>query len=190
MESVRITGRRVLFDDYLRVEAAEVEIPRRRGGSTGRHRLVRVERSDAVAVLPVDRAARELILVQQFRWPTFDKGPGWLTEIPAGVTEPGESAEETAHREVLEEAGLRLGALTPVADFYPTPGYSTERCRVFAGEVAEIEGEGGGSDPGEEIRLLRIGFDAVADWLAPGKIEDAKTLIALQWFLLAGQAEG
>jgi len=192
MTSEKVSHHRILFEDYLTVEAAEIDLPRQSGGRTGPHRLVRVERADAAAVLLVDRPARALVLVEQFRWPTHEKGPGWLLEIVAGVIEPGESAEETARREAREEAGANIGALTEIARCYPTPGYSTERCTIFSAEAdGAARGTGpGGADPGEETRKIAIPFDAVENRLAPGDIQDSKTLIALQWFLLRERRSG
>lgn len=187
---LHISGRRKLFEDYLTVEAAEVDIPRGDGTTTGAHRLLRVDRRDAAAVLIIDRAAESLVLVEQFRWATYDKGPGWILEIVAGVIDAGEAAEATARRETLEEAGVEIGALTPIATCYPTPGYSTERCFIFAAEAdgaaAGMGQEIGGADRHEATRKAAIPFAEITDRLASGKLQDAKTVIALQWFLLLG----
>ncbi|MFQ5347635.1 MAG: NUDIX domain-containing protein, partial [Rhodothalassiaceae bacterium] len=124
--------------------------------------------------------------VEQFRWPTHEKGPGWLVEIVAGVIDPGEAPHEAAAREALEEAGVLTGEMTLIARCYPTPGYSTERVHIFAAETrpGAPAGAGGGADAGEYTRVVRVPFDAVGDLLDQGRIEDAKTLIALQWFRL------
>ncbi len=185
MSDITIHDRRRLLDDYLAVEAAEISFERDDGERTAPHRLLRVLRDDAAAVLLVDRARRELLLVEQFRWPTLEKGPGRLLEIVAGVIEPGESPEQTAAREALEEAGVLSGEMIPIARCYPTPGYSTERVHIFAAEVrpGAPAGAGGGVDVGEHTRVVRLPFGEVDGWLGEGRIADAKTLIALQWFV-------
>jgi len=184
---LRITGHRRLFADVITVEAAELDIPRGDGTMTGAHRLVRVDRRDAAGVLLIDRAKESLVLVEQFRWPTYDKGPGWLLEIAAGVIDAGESPTATARREAREDAGAAVGELTSVATCYPTPGYSTERCFLFAAEAngAAAGAEIGGAHQREATRKVAIPFEEVADRLAAGAIQDAKTIIALQWFLLS-----
>lgn len=182
----KVSGRHRLFRDYLEIEAAEVEFARSDGSRTGPRRLVRVDRRDAAAVLLVDRRARELVLIEQFRWPTYEKGPGRLLEIAAGVVEEGESPEAAARREAEEETGLQTGRAAAIATCYPTPGYSTERCFVFAAEVTAAKSgvAEGGSDAGEVTWPRRVGFAEAPVWLEPGRIQDAKTLIALQWFCL------
>jgi len=182
---------RQLFLDYLEVESGEVEFARADGSRTAPHRLVRVARRDAAGVLLIDRRMRTLVLIEQFRWPTYEKGPGRLLEIVAGVIESGESPQSAARREATEEAGIDVGAMTEIATCFPTPGYSTERCFIFAAEVTGTQGvpDEGGSDAGEITWPRRIGFDEVPAWLEPGRVQDAKTLIALQWFCLRGMRD-
>lgn len=55
-----------------------------------------------------------------------------LWSFPGGRAEPGEDAEATARRELLEEAGLTVGALARLGDFHPGPGSSPLRLTVFA----------------------------------------------------------
>ena len=70
-------------------------------------RLV-LERGDSVAVLLYRPETRQIVLVNQFRYPTYEKGPGWIVETLAGVVDPGEDPEDAARREVLEESGYAL----------------------------------------------------------------------------------
>ena len=186
MSDIIIHDRRRLLDDWLAVEAAEISFAPEAGERTPPHRLLRVLREDAAAVLLIDRAPRELLLVEQFRWPTHEKGPGRLVEIVAGVIESGETPQVTAAREALEEAGVLTGEMTPIARCYPTPGYSTERVHIFAADIrpGAPAGAGGGVDAGEHTRTVRVPFEAVGDLLDQGRIEDAKTVIALQWLCL------
>src|SRR5512143_281805 len=57
-----------------------------------------------VAVLPVDLARDEIVLIRQFRLPAhLANGRGSLLEAVAGRVEPGESLREAARRECTEE---------------------------------------------------------------------------------------
>ena len=58
-----------------------------------------LDRGDSVAILIHDTHDQLILLCEQFRAPTYDRGPGWLLELPAGIVEPGESEEECARRE-------------------------------------------------------------------------------------------
>ena len=81
----------------------------------------------AVAVLALDDADR-ILMIRQYRHPVGRL----LWEIPAGLRDvAGEEPWVTAPRELMEEAGYRAKDWRVLADYYPSPGYSTERLRVF-----------------------------------------------------------
>jgi 8-oxo-dGTP pyrophosphatase MutT (NUDIX family) len=81
----------------------------------------------AVAVLAVDDAGR-ILMIRQYRHPVGRL----LWEIPAGLRDvPGEELWVTASRELREEAGYRAKDWRVLADYFSSPGYSTERLRVF-----------------------------------------------------------
>lgn len=65
-------------------------------------------RTDPVAIVAV-KAGEQFLLGRQ---PSF--APGMYSAL-AGFIEPGESIEEAARREILEESGVRLGAVRYVA---------------------------------------------------------------------------
>lgn len=55
----------------------------------------------AVAMLPVDRENRRILLTREFRMPIND----YVTAVPAGLVDPGEDVRAAAARELLEETG-------------------------------------------------------------------------------------
>jgi 8-oxo-dGTP pyrophosphatase MutT (NUDIX family) len=88
----------------------------------------------AVAVLALDDAGR-VLLIRQYRHPVGRL----LWEIPAGLRDvAGEPVWATAQRELLEEAGYRARDWRVLADFYSSPGFSTERIRVFLARELEL----------------------------------------------------
>jgi len=81
----------------------------------------------AVAVLALDGANR-ILMIRQYRHPVGRM----LWEIPAGLRDvPGEDPLVTAQRELAEEASYRAGDWRVLTDFFSSPGFSTERLRVF-----------------------------------------------------------
>jgi 8-oxo-dGDP phosphatase len=81
----------------------------------------------AVAVLALDDADR-VLMIRQYRHPVGRL----LWEIPAGLRDvPGEEPWVTASRELMEEAGYRARDWRLLIDYYSSPGYSTERLRIF-----------------------------------------------------------
>jgi ADP-ribose pyrophosphatase len=88
----------------------------------------------AVAVLALDDASR-VLLIRQYRHPVSRL----LWEIPAGLRDvAGEPPWQTARRELLEEAGYRARDWRVLADYFSSPGYSTERLRVFLARDLEF----------------------------------------------------
>ena len=87
----------------------------------------------AVAVLALDGADR-VLMIRQYRHPVGSL----LWEIPAGLRDvPGEELQVTAARELMEEAGYRARDWRVLADYYSSPGYSTERLRIFLARDTE-----------------------------------------------------
>jgi ADP-ribose pyrophosphatase len=149
-------------------------------------RLV-LDRGESVAVLPHDPDKRVVLLCEQFRLPTYEHGPGWLLEIPAGILEPGEDAADCARRETLEETGYAIQALRRIGTFYLSPGGSSERIHLFHGAIAvrdDVAEVAGVRSEGEDIRVVRLPVDEALAQAREGHVHDAKTLIALQWLEL------
>ena len=88
----------------------------------------------AVAVLALDDAG-QVLLIRQYRHPVSRL----LWEIPAGLRDvTGEPPWATARRELLEEAGYRARDWRVLVDYYSSPGFSTERLRIFLARDLEF----------------------------------------------------
>jgi 8-oxo-dGTP pyrophosphatase MutT (NUDIX family) len=86
-----------------------------------------VEHPGAVAVVALDGSGR-VLLIRQYRHPAG----ALLWEVPAGLRDvAGEPLVRTGQRELLEEAGYLAGDWRVLTDYFPSPGISTERLRVF-----------------------------------------------------------
>ncbi|MGB5855599.1 MAG: ADP-ribose diphosphatase [Oceanisphaera sp.] len=145
------------------------------------------DRGHAAAVLPYDPITDEVVLVEQFRVGAIygDASP-WLLEVVAGIVEPGETAEDVVRREAEEEAGLTLNSLTRVMSYFPSPGGCGERITLFVGEVdaSQAAQHAGLADESEDIRVHRVPREQAMQWMAEGKLDNASTIIALQWLAL------
>jgi ADP-ribose pyrophosphatase len=145
------------------------------------------ERGHAVAVLPYDPVADRVVLIEQFRIGALEtEGDPWLLEPVAGIIEAGETPEEVARRESLEEAGLEPEDLIRACDYFVSPGGATEQCLVYIGRVDSSAAGGvfGLAHEGEDIRVHVLGLDDALAGIASGRIRVASTIIALQWLAL------
>lgn len=138
----------------------------------------------ACAVLIYDTAIQRLILVRQFRIQAHFNGNGWVIETAAGMLDEGEDPAQAAVREVAEETGYEVADLTHITTFLTAPGVMTERIHLF---YAEVNGRAriatGLDEEGEDIETLALTPDEAVSMLKSGEICDAKTIIALQWWL-------
>ncbi|MFT2097313.1 NUDIX domain-containing protein [Marinomonas sp. 2405UD66-6] len=144
-------------------------------------------RSDAVCVLLFDPAADKVLLIEQFRPTMLRSESPWLLELVAGMVEEGETDEEVARRESLEEAGVVVKRLEYMFKFVPSPGGLVEYLRMYAGEFdsssVDLTKTHGLDDENEDIKLhLMTSDEAIA--LLEQDVENASTIMGLQWFAL------
>lgn len=144
-------------------------------------------RHDAVCVLPYDPQRDAVVLIEQFRVGAMDKDENpWLLELVAGLIDKDEEPEEVAHREAQEEADLILGPLWPVSRYFPSPGGSDELVHLYIGRC-DSEGAGGVHglpEEGEDIKVHVMSFADAMQAVRDGRINNAASIIALQWLAL------
>jgi ADP-ribose pyrophosphatase len=146
-----------------------------------------------VAVLPVDLARNEVVLIRQFRLPVhLANGKGDVVEIVAGHVEPDEQLAQAAHRECLEEIGVAPAALTELFTYLPTPGASDEQITLFLGivDAAQVPDRAGAAAEREETRPLRVSIDAALAALSGGAMHNGLLVLALHWLALNRQRLG
>lgn len=119
-----------------------------------------------------------ILLERQFRYPLGQE----FIEIPAGKIDPGETAEETGHRELLEETGYSAGKLEKLFTFHPCIGYSNEVIHIY--EASELVFEGESPDENEFVDVFSIPFEEACNMVSSGEITDGKSMLGI---LLAKQ---
>jgi nudix-type nucleoside diphosphatase (YffH/AdpP family) len=128
---------------------------------------------------------KTVVLTRQFRLPTYLNGntSGMVIEACAGLLDT-ENPEECIIRETEEETGYRLSSVKKVFQSYMSPGSVTEILHFFIGEYqSEMKvSEGGGlAEEHENIEVLEYSFDEAYQMIASGEINDAKTIMLLQY---------
>ena len=106
--------------------------------------MSRIPNAASVALIDRDK----VLLIQRARKPYFG-----MWSLPGGRLEPGESAEQAAEREIMEELGLRVWRLHPIRRLFLAEGRFV--LQVFATEA--FEGEIVASDEVTEHRWVRPG---------------------------------
>lgn len=141
---------------------------------------------DAVTVLPYDPVRDRVLLIEQMRMGPLGRGDPlpWQLEAIAGRIDPGETPEDAARREAVEEAGLALGALEKVAEYYPTPGAVTEYLYSYVAlcDLADgVAGVFGAAAEAEDIKGHLLSFDRLVEVMGSGEIGNAPLLLTVLW---------
>lgn len=182
---VEIINKQEIFRKFIfRIE--EVHLRHERFDGSMSRELVRLNlnRGDSVAAVVHHPEDDTILLTEQFRYSTFEKSGGWIYEIPAGTVEEDENPAQTMRREMEEETGYEVDVLHHIATFYLSPGGTSERIILYYARLDADEpvGQGGGLEhEGEDIRTLVMRVDDALKMMREGQINDAKTLIGLQW---------
>lgn len=131
-----------------------------------------IKHPGAALVVPLD--GDRVTLIRQWR----HCAGGWLWECPAGTLNPGETPEECARREVVEEAGVAAGRLDHAGFIFTAPGFCDEKIHIFiARDLSAVETR---RDEDEVITEVRaVPYEECLSMVARNEIQDAKTLAGL-----------
>ena len=187
---VEIIARETLYSGFFSMDLYRFRHRLFNGEMSGEIRREIFERGHAAVLLPFDPVRDEVVLVEQVRIAAYDTSETpWLLEMVAGMIEEGESVEDVARREALEEAGLAIGRTKPVLSYLASPGGTTERSSIMVGEVDATTAKGihGLADENEDIRVHVVSREQAYQWVEEGLIDNAASVIALQWLQLHHQ---
>jgi 8-oxo-dGTP pyrophosphatase MutT (NUDIX family) len=139
-----------------------------------------VRTQPAAGVVVADAGRSSVLLLWRHRFITDT----WGWEVPAGRVDEGESPEDAAGREVLEETGWRPGPLTLLGSYFPNNGVADTAFHLFLADGATHVGAP--TDWSESERVEWVPLDAVRAAIAAGEVGDGLTLTALCWALAFG----
>ena len=179
--------REVKYQGFFQVAECRVRYRLFRGGWSEPVTRELFVRGPAVAVLLYDPELAQVVLCEQFRIGAIedDEGP-WMLELVAGIIEEGESVEEVALRESQEEAGCVPARLLHIVDYLVSPGGTNEKLSIYCGLVSArgMTRFHGLEHEAEDIRLLQLDAADAFRAVRAGEINNAATIIALQWLEL------
>lgn len=184
---VEIISKRKLFNGFFQI--IEYRFRHRLFAGSWSHEIRRevFERGHAGVVLPYDPQTDNVVLIEQIRFPAIEtSATPWLLEAVAGMIEANESPEDVVRREAKEEAGLTIGRVEKALNYLSSPGGTTERMHVFIGEADSKDAKGihGLASENEDIRVHVVSREQAYQWVQDGVIDNAATVIAIQWLQL------
>ena len=138
----------------------------------------------AVVILPLLNGER-CVMIRNYR-PAVERE---LWELPAGTLDmPSEEPAAAALRELEEETGYRAGKLTPLCEFYSSPGILDELLRAFV--ATDLTKTQQNLDPTEQIRVEPMNITEALAMIRDGRIVDGKTIATLlRWNMERRESE-
>lgn len=187
-KDVKILNKQTIYSGFFRMEKYHLKHTLFAGDWSGEFQRELFVRNDCVAVVLYDPNRDEVILIEQFRVGAVESpiNTPWLIEIVAGIIEEGETPEDVARRESIEEAGCEILELIKINTFYLSPGGSSEKITLFCGFVdsENVGGLHGVADENEDILVKAVSFSDAYKMVENNQIDSAIPIIALQWLAL------
>lgn len=131
-----------------------------------------VEHPGGVCVAPLTNN-NELLFVEQFRYPYFEK----LLELPAGKLEYGEDPFEAGKRELEEETGAAAQEYEELGKLYPTPGYCGEIIHMYLARGLSFGEQH--LDDDEFLEVKKIPLKDAFKMVMNNEIRDSKTQVGI-----------
>lgn len=190
VDDVEILSKKTLYQGFFKMVKYAFKHKLFKGGWSDVVEREIFERGHAIAVLPYDPVLDEFVMIEQVRIGALPTSSSpWLLEVVAGIIDEGETPEDVCCREAKEEAGLNIQKLHKALSYLSSPGGTTERLHVYVGlvDASNAKGVHGLDYESEDILVHRVPSSVALDWINQGKIDNAATLIALQWFAMNKQ---
>lgn len=153
--------------------------------SKEQHKRLVFDRGNGAAILLYNLEYQTIVLIRQFRIPALlNKHPnGMLIEACAGTLEENDP-EDCIRREAEEETGYHIGPVNKIMEIYMSPGAMTEKLYLFTAPYSsemKLSQGGGLEEEHEDIEVLELPFSKALTLMKNGEIEDAKTVLLLQY---------
>ncbi len=174
----------ILSNDWYTLNKVTFDYELRNGNWVSQSREC-YDRGNGACILLYNATNKTVILVKQFRMPTYVNGNdnGMMIEACAGVLD-GDDPVTCIIKETEEETGYQIKNVKKVFESYMSPGAVTEILHFFLAEYDDKMkiGDGGGLDTEhEDIEILEIDFTKAIQMIKSGEISDAKTIMLLQY---------
>ena len=181
---VKINSIKNLSNDWYKLEKVNFDYQTKNGNWQNQSRES-YDRGDGAAILLYNSIKKTVILTKQFRMPSYLNGntDGMMLEVCAGLLDADDPLT-CIKKEAEEETGYKINKPVKLFEIYSTPGAVTEKIHYFIAEVNDemkVSDGGGLEEETEEIEVLEFNSEKVLTMISSGEIQDAKTIILLQY---------
>lgn len=184
---VTLLSRTIPYTHFFAVDDSVITHRLFEGGSTDVMSRGGFLMADAATVLPYDPVRDHVLVIEQFRFGPYARGDArpWMIEPIAGRIDTGEGPEITARREAEEEAGVTIGTLHKIAEYYPSAGAITEYVTSYVG-IADLpdsltKAGGGLDDEHEDIASYVIPFERLMEMCDAGQLDVGPLYMSALW---------
>ena len=186
---VKINTIKNLSDDWYKLDKVNFDYQLKNNEWQNQNREC-YDRGNGAAILLYNPHKKTVILIKQFRMPTYLNGndDGMMIEVCAGLLD-GDDPLTCIKKETEEETGYKISTPVKLFEVYTSPGAVTEIIHYFIAEYSDdmkVNDGGGVPSETEEIEVLEIDFDKALAMITDDAIKDAKTIILLQHLRLQG----
>jgi len=185
-QHIRNLKDQLLYDNWYTLKKYTFELLRRDGRWQEQSREA-YDRGNGAVILLYNKMKNTVVLTRQFRLPVYlGNGNGFLIEAAAGLLDNA-SPESRIIAEAEEETGFKVTTVEKVFEAYMSPGSVTEKLFFFIADYSDRQrsNDGGGlADEGEDIEVLEWSFERALGAVKSGEIQDAKTIMLLQYLAM------
>ncbi|MBM1222260.1 gamma-glutamylcyclotransferase [Ponticoccus sp. SC2-23] len=187
---VRWQRRAPLAGDFFKLDRLEIDHLQFNGTRSGPLPREVLVGADAALVLPYDPLRDRVLLVEQMRAGPARRGDPnpWSLEPVAGIIDAGETPEQSARREGMEEAHVTFSEVRHMFSIYASPGSTTDHFFCFAGlcDLPDDHARHGGLDSeGEDLRLHLVPLDDAVALIETGEVNVGPIVAMLLWLARA-----
>jgi len=191
-KDMKVHSVEAVFNGFFKMNCYQLSHKLFKGGDSEVISREVFERGDAVVLMPYDPVLDQVVLLEQFRPGVIRSGESpWLLEFVAGMFDENETPEEVAIREAKEEANLAINteSLIKIMTYFSSPGGMSEKIHLYAVCIDSSTHDNknaihGLVEEGEDILMHVMSKNQALNLLKQGKINNAATVIGLQWLAL------
>lgn len=169
----KLSSQELFKGQFLHAFRDQVKLPD--GATANREYVVHPGAVMIIPLLADEAGTVRLVLERQFRYPVSQV----MIEFPAGKLDPGESVQQCAQRELLEETGYSAVEWARAGVLHPVISYSTEFIDIWFARGLTLGNRQ--LDTGEFLDVFTATPADLMQWCQEGRVTDAKTLTGMLW---------